>query len=498
MTEKVAIIGAGITGASIARVLSKYKDLDIHLIEKRPDVGWGCTKANTGIIHPGHEDDPEEFPLRAELCVKGNRLWREWSEELNIPVEWPGELMIAREEDDIDTLEEFLKIGEKNGVEGLEIVDEERLRELEPTVTEEAVGALWAPTAGRIEPWEATIALVENAVDNGVKTHLGTEVVDVVKENKKVKGVETIEGKIETDIMINAGGLFADEISKMAGAEDFELTPRRGEYYLFKENAEPCPDKLVHPTPTPKTKGVFVVKTVEGNLMLGPTAENLSIKEKENRATTEEGLDFVWEKAEELVKDLPGKDEVSKTFAGLRPEPPSGDYIIETYEEPEGFINAAGIRSPGLTSAPAIAHQVEELIQEEVGIQLVEKKDWFPKREAIQRFSSLSESKKECLIDEDPSYGKVLCMCKEVTEAEVKEAVERMKKIGAEVTLDGVKFRTLAMFGFCQGSFCRSRLAGKVADELSQPLWRVTQKGQGTEYGIGDIKILQKEEGNDG
>lgn len=491
--KKIGIVGAGISGSAIARTLSKYENLEIHLIEKEPDVGWGASKANTGIIHPGHEDDPKKHPLRAKFCVKGNRLWHRWAKELDIPVDWPGELMVARKEYDYPILREYLELGKENGVSGLQIINEDQLKSLESNVSPEAIGALWAPTAGIIEPWEAIIALVENAVGNDVKTHLSTEVEEVKIRGDEIDGVDTNQGEIDLDILINAGGLFADEISEMAGVDNFEIYPRKGEYYLFDEEAEPKVDRIVHPTPTPKTKGVYATQTVEGNLMLGPTAEDLSRDEKDERSTSEDGLDFVWESSEKLLESLPPKKRVVKTFSGLRPEPPEGKYKIEAYLDPWGFVNVAGIRSPGLASAPAIANYVvEELLEDKLGLRLKEKDNWISYRKGLERFSECSTEEQRNLIESDSNYGKVVCMCKEVTEAEIREAVSRMDKIRVkEKTLDGVKFRTLAMFGFCQGSFCRLRLARILSDEIGKPVWDITMSGEGSEYGIGDVKSLQ-------
>jgi len=489
---KVVIVGAGIIGASIARVLSQYEGLEVHLLEKCPDVGMGVSKANTAIIHPGHEDDPNKYPLRAKLCVRGNRLWHQWAKELEIPVKWPGELMVAIEEEDLKTAEHYLELAQKNGVPGARIIYREELSKIEPNVNPDAAGALWAPTAGQIAPWEAVIALVENAVENGVRLHTETEVRGIRIEKGEVKGVETNNGFIEAEIVINAAGLYADEISKMAGVDGFSIHPRRGEYYVFDEDAGPKVTKIVHQTPTPITKGVYVITTVEGNLMIGPTAQDLPEEAKEDTSTTKEGLDFVWEWAQKLVRKLPPKSKVIKTFSGLRPEPPDGRWILEAYDDPWGFVNVAGIRSPGLTSAPAIAvYVVNELLNGRLDIKLTKKAKWNPYRKSMPRFATLPKEKRQQFIKTNPAYGNVVCMCKEVTEGEIVEAINRMKRIGIKtITLDGVKFRTLSMFGTCQGSYCRIRIARIVARETGIPLWKVSLKGKGTEYGIGDVKVL--------
>ena len=494
--KSVVVVGGGIVGCSIARNLSRY-EIETHLVESRLDVGWGVTKANTSIIHPGHEEDASIHPLRAKFCVEGNRIWRRWAGEMDIPSSWNGELMVALDDGDVGKLEHYLRLGEKNGVEGLEIVDGEEMRKLEPNITPDAAAALWAPAAGLIAPWEACIALAENAADNGVKIHLNTEVTGVDIKGGAVAGVETVGGVIKADVVINAAGLFADSISEMAGVP-LSIKPRKGQYYLFREGGGPNVERIVHMTPTETTKGVYAVKTVEGNLMLGPTAEDMDEDEKDERSTTGEGLDYVWENAGKFLASLPPKSTVLKIFAGLRPEPAGGKYVIWAYDNPPGFVNVAGIRSPGLTAAPAIAGYVVNLLEEKLDLRMAEKERWNPIRRGIKRFSRISDAERQHLISSNPGYGNVVCMCKEVTEGEVVEAINRMRKLGAEVTMDSIKFRTLAMFGECQGSFCRPRIAGIIAREAGMPLWQVSVNGEGTEYGTGDVKVLQRGESNDG
>jgi len=304
--KKVAIIGAGIVGSAIARVLSRYENLEVHILERDADVGWGASKANSAIIHPGHEENPDEHPLRAKLCVEGNRLWHTWVKELDIPAKWPGELMIAFNDEELEITRHYLELGERNGVPGIRLVYDDELRSLEPNINPQAVGALWAPTAGQMAPWEAVIALIENAVENGAKLHTEAEVKRVVIENGKVKGVQTKEGLFEADIVINVAGIYADSISKSAGI-DLEIHPRKGEYFLFEDDAFPKVTRVVHQTPTPLTKGVYVSTTIEGSLMLGPTAEDLPLEAKEETSTTKGGLDYVWEWASKLVAALPPK-----------------------------------------------------------------------------------------------------------------------------------------------------------------------------------------------
>lgn len=497
---RVAIVGAGVVGAAIARLLTRYEGFEVHLFERNADVGWGASKANSALLHPGHAEDPRRFPLRARLCARGNRLWHLWAEELDVPTRWPGELMLAfSEEESRSVFGEYLERAISNGVPGVRVVGKEELKALEPNVNPSAVGALWAPTAGVIAPWEATIALVENAVENGASLHAETEVRRVVVEGGRVRGIDTSEGFFEAEVVVNAAGIHADSISRSAGV-DFELRPRRGEYYIFEEDAYPKVRRILHPTPTPKTKGVYASVTVEGNLLIGPNAEDLPPWAKEELSTSRSGLDFVWEEASRLVAELPPRSRVVKTFAGIRPEPPGSQWVLEAYDDPWGFVNAAGMRSPALTAAPAIAeHVVEELMGGRYGFELRERASWNPRREGIRRLKEMGEAERERAIGENPLYGNVICMCKEVSEAEIAEAVRRMRRIGLKtVTLDGVKFRTLSTFGWCQGSFCRVRVARIVSGLLGIPHWSVAFRDGEVTYGVGDVKVLLSGSKGDG
>ncbi|MFO8132387.1 MAG: NAD(P)/FAD-dependent oxidoreductase [Thermoplasmatota archaeon] len=489
---RVVVVGAGIVGGCIARELSRYQ-LDVHLVEKEHDVGWGATKANTGIIHPGHEEDPARHPLRARLCLAGNKRWRQLARELDVPARWPGELMAAVQENQRDQLERYRRLGERNQVDGLRVVEGSELREMEPLLHDDVTAALWAPSAGMVAPWEAVLGVVENAHANGVHVHLGCEVVDVDIDGNAVAGVVTTRGRIDADVVVNAAGLHAGRVAALAGVSDVHVTPRRGEYLLFDEDVDVKPEHIVHPVPGEKSKGVYAVTTVEGNLMLGPTAEDLPSREVDIRATTREGLEYIWDHAAGLLKKMPSRRAVVKTFAGLRPEPPGGRYIIGACNEPWGFVNAAGVRSPGLTAAPAIAEEIAGLLPEQLDVELQEKPAWQPRRAGITRLAAAPRRRQRQLIARQPAYGHVVCRCKEVTEAEILEAIRRIRHLGGRVSLDGVKFRTLAMFGFCQGSFCRVQVARLIARELQVPLWQVWQRDNAT-YAVGDVKILQEED----
>ncbi len=488
---KVIIIGAGISGMSIARELSKYENLKIIVVERKSDVGWGVSKANTALIHGGYDDDPDLYPVRAKLCARGNDIWRKWVKELQIPSVWNGALVIAKNDEEMKELEILLKRGERNGVNGMRIISKEELLKMEPNLSPDSQGALWIPSVGQIAPIPAVVALAENAVDNGVKIIFDSPVEKIKVKDGKVKGVRVSNGFIEGDIIINAAGLYADEISKMAGLDYFTIHPRKGEYWLFDDTAGPKPKHVLFPAPTKKTKGVVVTTEVSGHLMIGPNAKDQD--DKEDLANTKEGLEEVWNKAKLIWPKLPPRSKVIRTFAGLRPETKKADFIIKA-EEVYGFINVAGIRSPGLTAAPAIAMEVKEIIERDLGIKLKKKNKWKPYRKEITHFFMLSPQQIREKIRENNAYGKIVCKCNKVSEGDILEAIERMKKIGIKVpSIDSIKFRTKATTGTCQGSFCRVKIAVILAREYNIPLWKVTLKGRGSEIGVGDVKSLLRE-----
>ena len=484
MLDRVVVVGAGVVGLSIARVLSALEGLEVVVVEKEADVGWGASKANTGIIHSGYDDDPVKYPNRARLAVKGNRLWTTWAEQLSIPVDWCGSLVLARSSEDRRVLRELLARGIRNGVPALRILDGEEVRALEPMVSEDVVEALWSPTAGVLSPYEATVALAENCVENGVKILTETLVKGVRVKGGSVEGVETSRGFIGARWVVNAAGLYADEIARMAGVSDYTITPRRGEYLVFDKDAGPKPSRILFPSPTPVSKGVVVETTVAGNLMIGPNAVDLPRDAKEETYTTKEGLAYVWREASKLVKKLPGKREVIRVFSGLRPQPSGGDFIVRVLEEPEGFVEAAGMRSPGLAAAPAVALEILRLMRLN-GLDHGFKKRWKAERRAGLRIMGLGWDMLEKTVPRNPSYGRVVCWCEGVTEGEVVDAIRRGAK-----TIDGVKFRTRAGMGRCQGAFCRLRIAAILARELGKPIWSITVKGTGSELGVGDVKSL--------
>lgn len=467
---KAVVIGAGVFGSLIARELTKY-DLEVTLIEKNLDVGWSVTKANSAVIHAGYDDPPGS--VRAQFCARGNAMYEKLSKELDFEFKRIGSFVVAFNDEELKELEHLLKQGEENGVAGLTILERDEIFSMEPNLNPEIRYALYAPTAGITEPWMVAISAVENALQNGLKLVLGEQVLGFVKMNGRIKKVITDKHEYEADIVINCAGLHADEIAKMAGAEYVPLHPRKGEYILLDKKLQGLVKRVIFPTPTKVSKGILVLPTVDGGILLGPTAEDLPEEMKNRPLTTREGLEKVREFTRKLVPSL-DFSLVVKTFSGLRPESPQKDFFIKKSETVENFVNVMATRSPGLTAAPAVAeYVVEELIQERMRVPLIRKKNFNPLREGIKHYSSLPIEEWKREIEKDPRAGRLVCFCNEVTEKEIVEAIRR----GAR-TLDGIKFRTRAMFGRCQGGFCMARILKILERELNTDMSEIRMKSK--------------------
>lgn len=489
MIRRVVVVGAGIVGVSVARWLTRFEGLEVVVVDKEPDVGWGVTKANTSIIHPCHEEDPERWPVRARLCVRGHRLWYRWVEELGIPSRWPGEVIVAKDEEELAGLRRYVGVAERLGVPGVRFVEREELMGMEPAVNPDNVGGLWARTAGLISPMRAAVAIAENAAANGARFLLGARVRKILVEGGEVRGVVTDRGLLEADIVVNAAGVWADKVAEMAGVRDYRIRPRRGQYAVFSDKVGPKPGLILHTAPTPRTKGVYAITTVGGNLMIGPTAEDLPEGEREAREVTADGIGFILEQAARILKSVPPRGRIMRTFAGIRPEPSGGDFIIRFHERPWGFVEAAGIRSPGLTAAPAIGEEVASLISEALG-GLGTREGWVPARKGIPHPAGMPREVRDELIRRAPEYGRIVCSCRKVSEGEIIEAVERARAIGAGITLDGIKFRVGAMYGDCQGSQCRARIAYLIWRRYGVPPWELRLNTEGSKYAIAPVKAL--------
>lgn len=473
---RIAVIGAGVVGALVARELSRY-EAEVLLFDREPEPGFGVTKANSAIVHAGFHDEPGT--LRARFCAAGNALYPELCAALSVPFRRVGGLVLAFTPEEERILSMLREQGEANGVPGLALISGEEVLARESRVNPRVRRALWAPTVGITEPWALAQAATENAADNGAELHLGEEVLGIITSHGMIQALKTDKGTYPVSAVVNAAGLYADRVAAMVGVPFPAIIPRRGQYILLDKTAEGWVNSVLFPTPTPFSKGILVLPTVDGGILLGPTAENLGPEEKEASETTREGLAQVLEGARKLVPELP-LTETLKSFAGLRPEPDSSDFVVGP-SPVHGFYQAGGMRSPGLTAAPAVAHFLSELIASDLG--LPRKPAFNPVRLPIPRVEELTEEEWARRIQEDPRWGRIVCFCNTVTEAQVVEAIRR----GAR-TLDGVKFRTRAGFGRCQGSFCMSKILEILARELGLPMESLTLRGPGSQCLIGKVR----------
>ena len=440
----VTIIGGGVTGAAVARELSRYQ-LKTCLVEKTEDVCSGTSKANSAIVHAGY--DAAEGSMKAKMNVEGNRMMGDLSKELDFPFRRNGSLVLCFAEEDRPALQALYERGVANGVPDLKIISGDEVRGMEPNVTDEVVAALFAPTGGIVCPFNLTIALAENACDNGVEFKFLTEVTDVTKIEGGYKLAVKGKEDITTRFVVNAAGVYADVFHNMVSDDKIKIVPRKGDYCLLDQEAGKHVDKTIFQLPGKYGKGVLVAPTIHGNLLIGPTATD--IEEKEGTYTTAKELAEVTEKSARGVKNIPYR-QVITSFSGLRAHESKDEFIIG--EAAEGFYDAAGIESPGLSSAPAIGVYLAELIAEKTGAK--KKADFVATRKGIPHVSALSREERAALIKERPDYGTIVCRCENVSEGEIVDSIRRT--LGAR-SLDGIKRRVRQGMGRCQAGFCTPR-----------------------------------------
>jgi glycerol-3-phosphate dehydrogenase len=470
----VIIIGAGVVGTSIARELSRYK-LKIALLEKEEELAFGVSKSNSGIIHPGTQHS--RHSLKGKLCVRGNILMRKVSRELGVDFKEVGELIVAFEKKDLPRLTQLKKEAQALGVPKLQMVNRSWLKIHEPNLSQEAIAALYAPTAGIISPYRLVYDMAENALKNQVEIYTQNKVTGISAcgwagaQDGHFFEIITSANTFRTKYLINAAGLYADEISRLAGVSDFRIRPRKGEEFILDKKKEHLTNHLLFPLPSKNSKGILVIKTADGNPMIGPTAQDCD--DKEDLSTSDEGLEKVLRSVKRMIPSISEKDIIAY-FAGLRPVA-GDDFIIRHEEKVPGFINVAGIQSPGLTAAPAIALLVRDILKKR-GLSLREKRVFHKHRKKEMHLFAISLSQTGKLIRKDSSYGDIVCRCEMVSAKEIKDAIAR----GAR-TLDGIKFRTRAQAGRCHGSFCTTRIMKILAASTGKPLTGITKRGPGSE-----------------
>ena len=473
----VIVIGGGVIGGTLLRELTKYR-LQACLLEKENDVCMGQSKANSGIVHAGFDAVPGT--LKAKFNVLGNQMMENYTKELGVKYENNGSLVVAFSEEEMQTLLSLKARGEENGVLDMEIIDKETLRAIEPNISDEAVGALHAKTGGIVCPYGLTIAAIGNAMDNGAKLFTDFEVVKIQKQADEFIVTSALGDSVVGKIVINCAGLASGKIAKIAGDNDVDVRARKGEYILLDRESGDFVSHTLFFTPTKAGKGILVTQTADHNILLGPTSEEM---DKASTNTTAQGLSFVIEKVNKMVKNPPLFNTIT-SFAGVRAYCTRHDFIIEESKTVKGLIHCAGVESPGLTSAPAIAKFVtEELVGNIINLEKNENFNGIRKSEAY--FKDLSIEEKNAVIAKDPAYGKIVCRCEQITEGEIVRAV---RENPPAKNVDAVKRRTRAGMGRCQGGFCQPHVAEIIARELGIPFEEVTKNGAGSALVMGISK----------
>ncbi len=474
----VIIIGAGVSGSACARELTKY-NLKIAVLEKEADVCCQTSKANSGIVHAGYDAKPGS--MKAKMNVQGAAMMPQLCKDLDISYKNNGSFVVSNSEEGKEILEKLLEQGKENGVKDLCILDAKGLRELEPNISEEAKWGLYAKSAGIVCPFDLNIAMAENAAENGAEFFFEAGVLDIKKQEQGFL-VVTENGDFTTRSIVNAAGVYADEIHNMVCENKIHITARKGEYCLLDKDAGDHVERTIFSLPTNAGKGVLVAPTVHGNLLVGPNATDIA--EKEGTNTTGEGLNEVIQKSARHVANIPLR-QVITSFAGLRAHEDGDDFIIGE-SQVDGFFDCAGIESPGLTSAPAIGVFLTNLIVEKLK---ASKKEIFKgTRKGITRVGELTFEERKALVKENPAYGTIVCRCEGISEGEILEAIHR--PLGA-TTVDGVKRRTRAGMGRCQAGFCLPKTMEILARETNKTIDEVTKSSASSRYIVGNNKMTE-------
>ena len=476
MTTDILIIGAGVVGCALARVLSRY-EADIVVLERGADVAEGASKANSGIVHAGFDAHPGT--LKAKQNVEGAAMYPALCEELGVPYSQPGALVIGFNEEDRKTLETLVEQGVQNGVPGVRLIERDEVLALEPNTNPEVLCALYAPTSGLTSPYEMTFALADHAAVNGVRFRLNEEVTSVEKGEDGLWHVKATSGEYVCRVVVNCAGVGSAAIHNMMSEDKLTIINRRGQYYLM-DRMDPMPFRMtMFQCPTKMGKGVLVSPTVHGNLLLGPSAED--IPDACDTATTGDILDFVLDKSK-LTWPAASTRGAITNFSGIRAHEAKGDFVIGAVKGQENAYETVGIESPGLSSAPAIAESLGAQIAEEQG--LARKAEIVPALKREKPFHAMTTAERAEAVKADPLNGRLVCRCEVVTEAEIREAIRR--PVGA-TTIDGVKRRTRAGMGRCQGGFCSPRVAEILAEELGVPMTEITKCGGESRLLVGTI-----------
>lgn len=470
----VLVIGAGAVGSAISRELSKYK-LKVICVDKSPDIGGDASKSNSSIIHTGYDAAPGS--LEARLVVAANPMYIRLTQELDVPFKWTGGLLPAFTDEEVAAFPAILDKAYKNGVFDIEYLSGKQVLEKEPEINPEVKAGLFLVREAVIDNFQWSVALAENANDNGVTFLLGAKVTAIHQEDGKITGAVTTAGEIQADYIVNAAALFCDEIAAMVGKNNYHVNPRKGQAYIVDRNTSCKVNHILYTMPNKMTKGKVVVPTVHGNYLVGPTAEDLPVDQKDNREVNREGLEQVERDIKRMLPNINLRDSITQ-FCGLRPNRNPEGVNIDVYDDLYGYVNISGVRSTGLTASVAIAKHVAHLFKE-MGMPMEFQSGFNPIRKWIPRFNELPKDEQAALIQKNPLYGNVICRCETITEGEIVDAIHR--PIPAR-SMDAIKRRLRPGMGRCQGGFCGPRVLDILARELNIPVEEVQKSNASGSY----------------
>lgn len=470
MKTDVVVIGAGAVGCAIARELSKYQ-IQVMVVDKNEDVGGDASKSNSAIIHTGYDASPGT--LESELVVAANPMYPELVKELDVPFKQTGAILPAITQEQFEQLPVIKAKAFKNRVYDIEYLTKEQIIAMEPNINPEVRGGLHIPRESIIDPFILVQALAENANENGVDFLLNTKVTGIQTENQKIKAVETTAGVIETRYVINAAALYCDEIAGMVGKAGYKVVARRGQFYILDKNTSCKVNHIVLPIPTKITKGKLMCPTIHGNMLVGPTAEDLD--NKTDKSVTADGLESIVKDVQRLIPNVDIRDTITQ-YSGLRPNRNPEGLHVDMYDDLEGYVNLSGVRSTGLTLSVSMGVYVAQLLKEH-GCGLVYKENFKKTRKGIRIFHEMTACEQEEIIKENPKYGNIICRCETITEGEILDAIHR--PLGAR-SMDAVKRRVRAGMGRCQGGFCGPKVIEILSKELNIPVEEVNKNVSGS------------------
>lgn len=480
----VVVIGAGAVGCAVARELSKYQ-VHVTVVDKRDDIGGDASKSNSAIIHTGYDAAPGT--LESQLVVAANPMYDELTKDLDIPFERIGAVLPAFTGEQFEKLPAIKEKAFQNHVYDVEYLSREELLLKEPELNPEVKGGLYIPRESIIDPFILVQALAENANENGVDFMLNTEVTDIRTAEGSVTAVVTTQGEIETSYVVNAAALHCDDIAAMVGKAEYKVVARRGQFYILDKNTNCKVKNIVLPIPTKITKGKLMTPTIHGNMLVGPTAEDLD--NKVDVSVTAEGLDSIYEDVRKMIPGVNIRDTITQ-YSGLRPNRNPEGLHVDVYDDLKGYVNLSGVRSTGLTLSVAMGKYVTEKLKE-IGLNLILKDDFKKTRKGIPCFHKMTEEEQEAVIRENPLYGTIICRCETITEGEIVDAIRR--PLGAR-TVDAVKRRVRAGMGRCQGGFCGPKVIEILARELEIPADQVEKNLKGS-YMVTGRNKKQRENG---